>query len=181
MAAVLHWYLCKKFGFECDDKYDNHIVTKENKVLENDEVLLLYDFTIQNETRINNYKRDIIVKSKKEKTCQIIDVACPFDTRVKQKEEARLDHCSDLKYQILKMLSATNGRFWPSPYVIPSSFNVNCNGYISYIMLQRQLRNPKRATRKSRSSGGLSTKCFLQNNQQTNFIRSALFSTVSNS
>ena len=21
VAAVIHWYLCKKFGFECDDKY----------------------------------------------------------------------------------------------------------------------------------------------------------------
>ena len=41
MAAVIHWYLCKEFGFDCDDKYYNHIVTKENRVLENDEVLLL--------------------------------------------------------------------------------------------------------------------------------------------
>ena len=44
-----------------------------------------------------------MIKSKKEKTCQIIDVACPFDTQVKQKEEEKLDHYNELKYQILKM------------------------------------------------------------------------------
>ena len=103
VAAVIHWYLCKKFGFECDDKYYNHIVTRENRVLENDEVLLLWDFSIQTETRIDHKKPDIMLKNKKEKTCQIIDVACPFDTRVKQKEEEKLDHYNELKYQILKM------------------------------------------------------------------------------
>ena len=33
----------------------------------------------------------------------IIDVACPFDTRVKQKEEEKLDHYNELKYQTLKI------------------------------------------------------------------------------
>ena len=55
-------------------------MTKENRVLENDEVLLLWDFSIQTETRIDHKKPDIVIKNKKEKTCQIIDVACPFDT-----------------------------------------------------------------------------------------------------
>ena len=103
MAAVLHWYLCKKFGFECDDKYYNHMVTKDNKVLENDQVLLLWDFSIQTETRIDHNKPDIMLKNKKEKSCQIIDVACTFNTRVKQKEEEKLEHYNDLKYQILIM------------------------------------------------------------------------------
>ena len=88
VAAVIHWYLCKKFGFECDDKYYNHIVTKENRVLENDEVLLQWDFSIQTETRIDHNKPDIVIKNKKENTCQIFDVACPFDTRI----------CIEIKY-----------------------------------------------------------------------------------
>ena len=87
-------------------------MTKENRVLENDEVLLLCDFSIQTETRIDHNKPDIMLKNKKEKTCQIIDVACPFDTRVKQKEEEKLDHYNELKkYQILKM--------WKKVAIIP--------------------------------------------------------------
>ena len=34
--------------------------------------------------------------------CLIIDVACPFDTRIKKKEQEKIEHYSDLKYEILK-------------------------------------------------------------------------------
>ena len=35
--------------------------------------------------------------------CQIIDVACPFDTRIVEKEQEKIDHYQDLKAEIQKM------------------------------------------------------------------------------
>ena len=34
--------------------------------------------------------------------CQIIDVACPFDTRIVEKEREKIDHYQDLKVEIQK-------------------------------------------------------------------------------
>ena len=65
---------------------------------------LLYSKVIQTETRIDYDKPDITLKNEKEKTSQTIDEGCSFDIRVKQTEEEKLHHYSDLKYQILKML-----------------------------------------------------------------------------
>ena len=39
---------------------------------------------------------------KQTKTCFIIDVACPFDTRILNKEREKVDVYTDLKYEILK-------------------------------------------------------------------------------
>ena len=35
--------------------------------------------------------------------CHIIDVACPFDTRIAEKEQEKIDHYQDLKMEIQKM------------------------------------------------------------------------------
>ena len=61
------------------------------KVLENDEVKLLWDFSIQTEKRIEHNKPDIVVLDKKKKLCLVIDVACPFDTRIKRKGQEKIE------------------------------------------------------------------------------------------
>ena len=35
--------------------------------------------------------------------CQIIDAACPFDTRIVEKEREKIDHYQDFKVEIQKM------------------------------------------------------------------------------
>ena len=102
VAACLHWNMCKKYGFTCPDKSYEHFIGKESKVLENDEVKLLWDFPIQTESKIDHNRPDIVLIHKKEKLCFLIDVACPFDTRIDKKEKEKLDAYSDLKYEILK-------------------------------------------------------------------------------
>ena len=41
---------------------------------------------MQTESKIEHNRPDIVVIEKKSKTCYIIDVACPFDTRIEKKE-----------------------------------------------------------------------------------------------
>ena len=43
-----------------------------------------------------------MVLDKKQKLCLVIDVAYPFDTRIKKKEQEKIEYYNDLKYEILK-------------------------------------------------------------------------------
>jgi hypothetical protein len=40
--------------------------------------------------------------NKKEKTTHIVDVVCPFDTRVKESERTKIEKYTDLKYELPK-------------------------------------------------------------------------------
>ena len=58
---------------------------------------LLWDFKIQTDNKVEHNKPDIVVLDKIERKCLIIDVACPFDTRVKGKEEEEIENYQELK------------------------------------------------------------------------------------
>ena len=127
IAAIIHWNYCKKFGFACTEKYYEHFVETKMKVLENDEVKLLWDFSIQTEKRIEHNKPDIVVLDKKQKSCLIIDVACPFDTRIKKKEQEKIEYYNDLKYEILKCWNKEVDKVMILPIVIGALGSVTNN------------------------------------------------------
>ena len=52
---------------------------------------LLWDFRIQTDRHLDHNRPDIVVLEKASRVCQIIDVACPFDTRIAEKERVRED------------------------------------------------------------------------------------------
>ena len=52
---------------------------------------LLWDFKIQNDNKIE-HNPDIMVLDKIERKWLIIDVACPSDTRVKDKEKENVEN-----------------------------------------------------------------------------------------
>ena len=97
------------------------------KVLENDEVKLLWDFSIQTEKRIEHKKPDIVVLDKKQKLYLIIDVACPFDTRIKKKEQEKIEYYNDLKYEILKCWNKEVDKVMILPIVIGALGSVTNN------------------------------------------------------
>ena len=49
---------------------------------------------------------------------KVINVACPFDTRIAEKEREKIDHQQDLKVEIQKMWN------WKSVSVVPVVFGV---------------------------------------------------------
>ena len=59
--------------------------------MENDQVKLLWDFRIQTDHHLDHNRPDIVVLKKASKVCQIIDVACPFDTRIAEKEREKIN------------------------------------------------------------------------------------------
>ena len=47
VPALPHWKWCKNYGFKTHEKYNEHFVEMEMRVLENDEVKILWNFSIQ--------------------------------------------------------------------------------------------------------------------------------------
>ena len=66
---------------------------------------LLWDFRIQTDHHLDHNRPDIVVMEKASRVCQIIDVACPFDTRIAENEREKIDHYQDSKGEIQKMWS----------------------------------------------------------------------------
>ncbi|CAB4011202.1 Hypothetical predicted protein [Paramuricea clavata] len=61
IATAIHRDLCKKYVFEYAEKCCNHHIDKESRVLENDEVNILWDFTIQTEKKLDYNKSDLVI------------------------------------------------------------------------------------------------------------------------
>ena len=72
--------------------------------MENDQqVKLLWPFKIQTDRQTDHNRPDEVVLEKGSILCQIIDVACSFDTRIAEKEREKTDYCQDLKVEIQTM------------------------------------------------------------------------------
>ena len=74
VAPMLHWNLCKKYNLPTADKWREH---KVDKVLQKEDVKILWDFKIQTDKHLANNIPDITVVEKKQ--VWIIDVAIPED------------------------------------------------------------------------------------------------------
>ena len=105
-------------GFQYAEKSYNHHVDKESRVLENDEVKILWDFTIQTERKLEHNKPDLVVLNKKEKIIYVVDVVCPFDTRIKDTERTKIEKYTDLKYELLKVWKGEVTKVFILPVII---------------------------------------------------------------
>ena len=98
VAQVNHWDLCsQKCGFERTANWYHH---KPDPVCDSDKHKLLWNFKIQTDHRIEHNKPDIVLLNEEEKSCNLIDVTCPFDTMMVSKEREKIVNYYDLKYEI---------------------------------------------------------------------------------
>ena len=75
--------MCKEYGIECSDKWYKH---SPKNVEENEEVKLLWDFTIQTDREIHYRRPDIVIQKKEAKETIIVDMSVLGDSNVLQKE-----------------------------------------------------------------------------------------------
>ena len=52
-----------------------------------------------------SFRPDVVVLDKIERSCYVIDIACPFDTRVLEKEQEKMEKYQELKREIGKVWS----------------------------------------------------------------------------
>ena len=100
VGQAIHWKLCQKFSLPSKDKWYDHA---PEGVMENDQVKVLWDFRVQTDHHLEHNRPNIVVLEKEERTCSVIDVACPFDTRVLEKEQEKMEKYQDLKREIGKI------------------------------------------------------------------------------
>ena len=93
---MIHRDLSQKYGFPSAGKSYKHYVEKESRVLENKEVKILWDFTIKTERQLEHNKPDLVILKKKKKTCCIVDVTCPFDTKIDESKRTKINQYTDL-------------------------------------------------------------------------------------
>ena len=92
VAGIIHWEICKKYG----------LPRAKEGVTKIETIKVLWDITDYE----MEYRRPVIViELKSEKECLIIDIALPGDTRIKQKEQEKVEKYQDLKREITRLWS----------------------------------------------------------------------------
>jgi hypothetical protein len=97
VAKRVHWSLCRKYSIETPEQWWKH--TPE-PVVETDRAKILWDFSIRTDHHIQANKPDLVVVDKDEKSCLIIDIACPLDTNVRKKELEKVQKYRDLQVEL---------------------------------------------------------------------------------
>ena len=100
VARAIHWDLSGKCGFDRNDKWYNHV---PESVLENENYKLLWDFSIRTDHNIEARRPDLVLVDKSEKRCQIIDVAIPEDSGVKEKEDEKIEKYQNLARELRRI------------------------------------------------------------------------------
>ena len=99
MGRKIHWDICRKIGFDVNEKWYKHEL---KKVVENDSWKILWDFTIQIACAIQARKPDMVVIDKIKNECKIIDFACPFNGKIEEREKDKMKGYNDLKRELKK-------------------------------------------------------------------------------
>ena len=98
VASMLHWNLCRKYNLPTADKWWEH---KVDKVLQNKDVKILWEFRILTDKHLAQHISDITVVEKKQ--VWIIDMAIPEDGRIEEKELEKISKYQDLKIEIERL------------------------------------------------------------------------------
>jgi len=98
--TLLHWSLCKQYGFPRSQNWWTH---EAEKVLENDQCKLLWDFAIRTDKIIEVHRPDIVIVNKQTKQAQLIDVAVPGDARVASKEVEKMQKYQNLAIEMQRL------------------------------------------------------------------------------
>uniref|UniRef100_H3A710 Reverse transcriptase domain-containing protein n=1 Tax=Latimeria chalumnae TaxID=7897 RepID=H3A710_LATCH len=83
IARSIHWALCKKANIEVTNQWWNH----QPKTVE--------ETTIRTEREVQVHKPDLVFVDKTNKKAKIIDIACPIDYNIGEKEQEKI-----MKYQM---------------------------------------------------------------------------------
>ena len=100
VAKALHWKISKEYNIPCSEKWYNHV---PEKVIENDKAKLLWDYDVRTDHVIQARRPDIILINKEHQKVSLIDIAIPWDTRVKDKNREKIEKYQDLKMEVARL------------------------------------------------------------------------------
>ncbi len=138
VSAAIHWSLCKEYGFSCHKKWYEH---RAEKVLENDEVKLLWDFHVQSDHVIEHCRPDLLLVNKKIREAIIIDIAVPGDTRIVDREQDKILAYQDLKREIKKVWQLKKVKVVPIVVGALGAITTNFRGHLDSVSCKLKVSN----------------------------------------
>ena len=100
IARNIHWELCGELDIDRANKWYEHQPEGDSR---EGNTKILWGFNIQCDHEIEARRPDIVVVNEDAKECQIIDVAVPWDSRVRTKEQEKIEKHGDLKREVATM------------------------------------------------------------------------------
>src|SRR5215469_9626870 len=95
ICKYIHFKLCHLYAIETEtNSYYKH---NPPEIAENNQVLLLYDYSIPTDIYVQHNRPDLVVCNKLQRKCYILEIGVPFDGNVTAYELEK-----NLKYQRLK-------------------------------------------------------------------------------
>ena len=82
---------------------DNYYEHEKKTVTENNEAIILCDMPIQSDREIKANRSDIVVKDKKQRTCQLIEKSVPTERNNSIKTTEKFSKYKDLEIEVEKM------------------------------------------------------------------------------
>ena len=101
VCGYIHWKLCEKHDFHRAQQQYEH---QSDGVIKNAGYKILWDFSIQFDTKIEARRPDIALIDKTKEKVKIADITIPGDEQVNEKEVGKTE-----KYKCLKMRSQQCG------------------------------------------------------------------------
>ena len=81
VGVVVHWVMCKRYGFSTGPKWYEHTPEKVHSL---DSTKILWDFSKQTDHKLEHSKPDIIIADKETGEYHLVDIAYSFETRLKE-------------------------------------------------------------------------------------------------
>ena len=116
VATMVHWELCRKYGFEYAKHWFKHRV---EAVMENQDGKILWDVNIRTNRVIEARRPDIVLIEKKNKETFIFDVAIPGDFCVRDKEAKNISMWNTKTRVIPIMIGALGAESLLTKYLAP--------------------------------------------------------------
>ena len=87
LGKIVHWKLARKCNSEAGGKWYEH---EPESVLENEDYKILWNFSIRTDHVIEALGPDLVVVAK-DRSCKIIDLAVPGDSRIEEEKDKYQD------------------------------------------------------------------------------------------
>ena len=97
VAKYIHWGISQHYGLEAADKWYEH---QTPPVVENGDVVILWDFGIQTDRSIPANRPDIVIRDKKKQETLLLDISVPSDQNTSIKTYEKLSKYKDLEIEL---------------------------------------------------------------------------------
>ena len=104
VAQYIHWMISKHHNLKAASNWYEH---ETPPVSENDQVTVLWDFSIQTDKKIPANRPDIVIRNKTNNTCLLLDVSIPSDKNTSLKTFEKLSKYKDLEIELGKSWKTT--------------------------------------------------------------------------